>query len=71
MKFTEEQIQQQINSCFVSHCSNGHLDLVEMLMNKAGVDVNVRDDMTDETALMGGISGRTCKYRVISIGERC
>ena len=53
MKFTEEQIQQQINSCFVSHCSNGHLDLVEMLMNKAGVDVNARDDMTDETALMG------------------
>ena len=24
-----------------------------MLMNKAGVDVNARDDMTDETALMG------------------
>ncbi len=51
--FTEEQIQQQINNCFVGHCSNGHLDLVEMLMNKAGVDVNARDDMTDETALMG------------------
>ena len=57
MNFTEEQIRQQMNNCFISHSSNGHLDLVEMLMNKAGVDVNARDDMTDETALMGASQG--------------
>jgi len=57
MKFTEEQIQQQINNCFIGHCSNGHLDLAELLINKAGVDVNARDDMTDETALMGASQG--------------
>ena len=57
MNFTEEQIRQQMNNCFIGHCSNGHLDLVEMLMNKAGVDVNARDDMTDETALMGASQG--------------
>lgn len=57
MKFTEEQIQQQINNCFVGHCSNGHLDLVEMLMNKTEVDVNARDNMTNETALIGACEG--------------
>jgi len=57
MKFTEEQIQQQINSCFICHCSNGHLDLAELLINKTGVDVNARNDMTNETALMGACEG--------------
>jgi len=57
MKFTEEQIQQQINNCFVGQCSNGHLDLVEMLMNKTEVDVNARDNMTNETALIGACEG--------------
>ena len=57
MNFTKEQIQQQLNNCLIGHCSNGHLDLAELLINKAGVDVNARDDMTDETALMGACQG--------------
>ena len=57
--FTEEQIQQQINNCFVGHCSNGHLDLAELLINNTGIniDVNGKNEITNETALMGACEG--------------
>ena len=52
-----EQEPLHINTAFVNHCSCGHLDLAELCINKAGVDVNARHEMTDETGLMAACQG--------------
>ena len=43
---------QGLHNLFVNHCSKGDLNLVELYVKRAGVDVNARDTTTDLTALI-------------------
>ncbi len=48
---------QSLHTLFVNHCSKGDLNLVELYVKRAGVDVNARDTTTDLTALMAACEG--------------